>query len=255
MINLSREEFEKYIDALIDEKYSKADLVKLLQTDYRTLNNKIQELVMTNPELYLRYIKKYPYRQKERDDIDYEALVIEAIKTGIYAQDMANKYGIGVRTIQRKVTKLEKENPELVELYRIVRQNNKISAPTGTLTPEVMGKIDSLVRRPVKVSDINESRRTYLLEIEKTFYERKEQYGTVASAARSMGTTPNRIYKLLNELYRIELERKTMEDESFDDTTDVKPSDFKEGLKFTPPKLEPKKEDDKKEPGLNVPEI
>ncbi len=227
MINLSKEEFDRYVEELINEKYSKTDLLKLLQTDYRTLNNKIQELAITNPDLYLRYIKKYPYRQKERDDIDYEALIIEATKTGIYAQDIANKYGVSVKTIQRKVARLEKDNPELIKLYRMVRENNKTNAP---ISPEVKEAIDALVKRPVKISEINESRRVYLLEIEKTFYERKEEYGTVAGVARSMGTTPDRIYKLLNELYRIELERKILEDNNSREVNNSI-SDFKERIK------------------------
>ncbi len=258
MINLSKEEFDGYIEDLINEKYSKADLLKILQTDYRTLNNKIQDLAISNPDLYLRYIKKFPYRQKERDDIDYEALVIEVIKTGIYAQDIASKYGISVKTVQRKVAKLEKDNPELIELYRLVRQNNKINAPSGAITPEVREKIDLLVRRPVKISDVNDSRREHLLEIEKLFYERKMQYGTVAAAARSMGTTPDRIYKLLNELYRIDLERKTLEENTSNGTSTSKLSDFKEKLKFTPLEGESKKVDegkDNKKSSPDVPEI
>ena len=229
MKDLTQTEFEQYIEDLIYGKYSKTELVKILSTDSRTLNNKIQELAATNPELYLRYIRKYPYKQKERDDIDFEALVIEAIQTGAYSQDLAKKYDIGVRTIQRRVAQIEKENPDLIELYRMVKEDNKNRTAASTLPPKIKERIASLIQRPVRISLINDSRRNYLLSIEKTFYERREQYGTVTEAAKSMGTTSNRIYKLLNELYRINIERESLEKSNTEEK-----SDFRKRIEYRP---------------------
>ena len=217
MIEISQEEFESKIKKVIQGEKSKTDLIKELQTDSRTLNNKIQELSAYNKELYIEFISIKPFKSKTRDDIDYEALVIEMIKKSMFTADAASKYGIGVRTIQRGVKKLQNENPELIEIYKEIKNANK----TDSAVPvDLQDKIDNLVQRPVKVAEINETRRTELENIEKIFNERLEQYGTREAAARSMGLTANRIYKLLNELYRIKIEEHN--------------KSFREGIKVVP---------------------
>lgn len=203
MIEISQEEFENKIKEVIQGKKSKADLIKELKTDSRTLNNKIQELAAYNTELYDKFINIKPFRAKARDDIDFEALIIEMIKNSMFTADAAAKYGIGVKTIQRAVKRLEKENPDLIKIYKEIKKANK----TGSEVPkELLDGIDELVQRPVKIAEINETRKKELESIENTFNERLEQYGTKEAAARSMGLTSNRIYKLLNELYRIKIE-------------------------------------------------
>ena len=61
-------------------KMSKVKLAKELETDPRTLDNKIQEVSVTNPKLYNEYVRTLPYKQKGIDHIDYEALVIYMLK-------------------------------------------------------------------------------------------------------------------------------------------------------------------------------
>lgn len=219
MIKISQKEFEVKIQDLVKGKISRIDLTKELQTDIRTLGYKIiQEISINNPDLYIEYIKKYPYKQKERDDLDYEALVIEMIVNGTYTIDAATKYNIGVRTIQRKVDKIEKENPYLISIYREIKKNNKNNIPTPK---DLQEKIDKLVTRPVRTSEINETRKQELEEIERIFFNRC-QFLTKQEAAQSMGISMNRVYKSLNELYRIRIE----ENYSNMDTS------FRESLKF-----------------------
>lgn len=222
MIEITQEEFEARIKDVIAGKVSRTKLAKELKTDTRTLNNKIQELATYNIELYLSFIKKYPYKQKERDDIDYEALIIEITKNSMTSIDAARKYRVGVRTIQRRVNEIEKENPYLIEIYKEVKNNNKHGIENSS---ELEEKIEQLVQRPVKVSEINETRKQQLEEIEEQFNKRCECLGKEA-AARTMGMTLNRIRKLLNELNRIrteEIHKKELKDEK---------ANFKESLKF-----------------------
>ena len=211
MIKISQQEIEIKIQELIDGKISKMGLAKELQTDIRTLNNKIiEEISVYNPDLYIEYLKKFPYKQKERDDLDYEALVIEMIKNRTYSIDAAVKYNVGVRTIQRKVNQLEKENPNLIAIYKEVKKSNK----TGTnISEELQEKISKLVQRPVKISDINNTRKAQLEEIERIYNTRCKEVSR-QQAASSMGFSMNRIYKSLNELYRMRIEEQytTMED-------------------------------------------
>ena len=212
MIEITQEEFETKIRDVIAGKVSRSKLAKELKTDTRTLNNKIQELATCNRELYLSFIKKYPYKQKERDDIDYEALIIEITKNSMTSIDAARKYRVGVRTIQRRVNEIEKENPYLIEIYKEVKNNNKHGIKNSL---ELEEKIDQLVPRAVKVSEINETRKQQLEEIEEQFNKRCEYLGKEESA-RTMGMTLNRTHKLLNELNRIrteEMHKKELKDE------------------------------------------
>ena len=52
MKKLSEEEFENAIKRLINGEITKVKLAKELETDPRTLDNKIQEASVTNPKLY-----------------------------------------------------------------------------------------------------------------------------------------------------------------------------------------------------------
>lgn len=80
MKEIADEEFYKRIEDIIEGKTSRNKLAKELETDTRTLNNKIQEMSVYNLELYSKFIEKFPYKSKSRDDIDFEALAIEIIK-------------------------------------------------------------------------------------------------------------------------------------------------------------------------------
>ena len=222
MIEISQKDFESKIQDIIDGKITRGQLTRDLETDTRTLNNKIQELSVYNESLYIPLIKKFPQRSKEPDDIDYEALIIEIIKTSMTSAEAANKYNIGERTITRRVKDLEKENPYLIEIYREIKRNNKNNLKASE---ELETKIENLVPRTVKIGDINDARKRELEEIEAT-YNLRCQYVSKEQAARSMGLTSNRIYKLLNELYRIKIEeehKKKIENEKT----------FKESLKVS----------------------
>ena len=219
MIKISEAEFESKIQEVIDVKISRVDLAKELQTDIRTLNKKIiEDIGVNNPSLYIEYIKRFPYKQKERDDLDYEALIIEMIKNRTHTVSAAIKYNIGIRTIQRKVNAVEKENPYLVSIYKEIKKNNKNNMP---LSLDLQEKIDQLVLRPVKISEVNSSRKEQLEEIERIFNNRC-QYVSKTEAAESMGMSMHYIYHSLNELYRIKIEEQYVGmDEKFIDSLKV----------------------------------
>ncbi len=215
------EEFYESIEKIIRGESSRAKLIKELETDSRTLNNKIQELVIYNPELYSRFIKKFPYRTKTRDDIDFEALAIEITKNGTTTFQASKKYNIGERTIRRRMKELAKENPYLAEIYNEVKENNKHSRSNSL---ELQDKISKLILRPVQISEINETREKQLEEIERVFNKRC-QIVSKEEAAKSMGMTANRVYKVLNELYRMRIERKS-KNQNFKDTLKFNSNDI-----------------------------
>lgn len=123
MKKLSEEEFENAIKRLINGEITKVKLAKELETDPRTLDNKIQEVSVTNPKLYNEYIRTLPYKQKGIDHIDYEALVIYMLKKGLTADEAAQKFEISRRTVSRRICELE--NKELLNMYREVADNRK----------------------------------------------------------------------------------------------------------------------------------
>ena len=219
MIKIPNQEFEARIQDVIDGKLSRIDLVQEIQTDIRTLNKKIiEEIGVNNPDLYLEYIKKFPYKQKERDDIDYEALIIEMVKNRTHTASAAIQYNVGIRTIQRKVNAVAKENPYLFRIYKEVKQLNKNEMP---IPFELQERIDKLVSRPVKINELNYSRRKELEEIER-IYNNRCQYVSRLEAAESMGFSKHRIYKSLNDLYRMRVEENyTKMEDSFKESLKV----------------------------------
>ena len=80
MKNISNQEFEALIQDLIDRKITRKNLAKKLETDLRTLHKKITQVSETNSELYKKYVELLPYQPKSREDIDYEALIIDVMK-------------------------------------------------------------------------------------------------------------------------------------------------------------------------------
>ena len=221
MKQITDKEFYESIEKIIRGERSRAKLIKELETDSRTLNNKIQELVIYNPELYSRFIKKFPYRTKTRDDIDFEALAIEITKNGTTTFQASKKYNIGERTIRRRMKELAKENPYLAEIYNEVKENNKHSRSNSL---ELQDKISKLILRPVQISEINEMREKQLEEIERIFNKRC-QIVSKEEAAKSMGMTANRVYKVLNELYRMRIERES-KNQNFKDTLKFNSNDI-----------------------------
>ena len=221
MKEMSKEEFYEKIRSVIRGEISTTKLAKELQTDSRTLNNKIQELSVYNPELYNEYVEKFPYKSKSRDDIDFEALAIQIVKENMTMKTVEEKYNVGERTVRRRIEALKKENPYLYGIYKEVKENIKHFKKNS---PELQSKIGDLVSRTVKVSELNEKRQKELEEIEAVFQNRCK-YVSKEEAAKNMGMTANRIYKLLNELYRIRIEKEnSTRKTTFKDTLKVNSS-------------------------------
>jgi len=219
MIKISQGEFGDKVKEVIRGEKTLIGLCKELQTDERTLTQNIILHSTYDPEVYAEFVEKHPYRTREREDIDFEALVIEILKQELTSEEAAEKYNVSVRTIQRKVNKLSKTNPELVEIYKQAKQNNKHGQSYSTL---LRIQIDELVERPVIIGEINGQTEKRLEEIEKVYNDRIFEYPTKIEAAKSMGFTPNRLYKLLNQLYRIKIEKIQRQQ-----------NEFKKGLEVT----------------------
>lgn len=199
MINISQNDFEDKIKAIIRGDFTRKDLAKELKTDRVTLNNKIQELSNTNPELYLEFIFKFPYRPRKYTHINYEAMIIEIMKQGYTARQAEDEYGISRRTIQRKLNVIEKENPRLYQLYSSVMYYRK---HRYDLPDNLKSAVENLETKEVFIGGICDQRETELLEKERKFIESRM---AGLSDAKAHGKSA-RAEKTLSTLYRIELE-------------------------------------------------
>ena len=115
MKKLTKQEFEIQVERLLKGEISRKALAKELNTDINTLTRKILDLSNTNPSLYLKWVKKFPYRPKSTN-INEEELAIGIINDGL--QPTIERLGISKMTVTRKIRKLKGINPELYTLYR-----------------------------------------------------------------------------------------------------------------------------------------
>lgn len=205
MIKISQEEFESRIQDVIDGKTTRVKLLGELKIDKVTLNNKIQELVIYNPELYKRFIEKFPYKPREYTHIDYEAIIIDILKKGYTRRELDEVYdGVSSRTIQRKIKELEAENLELINLYREVSKYRKSQKE---LPERLKLAIDRLEEKDIYICGIYDKRREEILLQEDEYNNRLLQGKGATQASKELGR--RRISKTINTLYRIELETKT----------------------------------------------
>ena len=225
MKEITDSEFEQLMLEVIEGKKSRVKLAEELQTDLRTLNKKIQLLSMTNPELYKKFVEKYPYKPKEITAIPLKTMLVEFLKTGIRMQDLADKYGIGEKTLRRKINALKKsDNPEDVKLYHLCKDIAYARAHTKKVPISLQEQIDELEIEPEEIKqDDKEKRRQQLLQIEKNYNELC-RIMSKEKAAEAMGYTYNRVYKLLDELYCMEIQNNAIKG-------------FKEGIKVNPKEI------------------
>ena len=216
MIQISDDEFIKYVIDMAEGKKTQQQVIKELATEARTLNARIQKLSITNPEVYEAYIKRHSYKPKARKDINAIELAFEILKCEKTIEQIAAEHNCGIRTVSRRIRSLKDSENELErEVYRlckIVTDSNKSGANIPPTAQEEIEKmritLKDLLSETTTRGDNIELKRQELLAIEREYNKLCETMSKT-QAARKMGYTTNRIYKLLNELYRIEIERKT----------------------------------------------
>ena len=203
MIDISEKDFLNYLEKYANKEISMSKLVEVLKSDYRTINNKIIEISITNPELYYRIVLGHPYKQKGRVDIDFEALMIYIIKHSITIMQASEIFNVSRRTIQRRVNEIKSTNLELYKLFKIAVGKDKRILNSLDIQEQI-GKLQS---RPVVVGEVNEEREKFLLDIEKRYNELLATGILKEQAAKEMGYTRNYINNALDELYRIKIEK------------------------------------------------
>ena len=207
MIEISQKEFEAKVQDIIDGKTTRANLIVELKIDRITLNTKIQELAVYNPELYRAFVIKFPYRPREYTHIDYEAVIIDILKNGYKRREWDDVYGVDSRTINRRIYDVEASNPELVALYREVSEYRKKQMQ---LPQELVDRIEGLKSKEIFLSEVCDNKRAELLERERQYTEAILQGKGATEASRIVGQ--GRVSKSINTLSRIDLERMTLKE-------------------------------------------
>ena len=125
MIEITQEEFENKVEQVIKGETTRTKLIKELKIDRVTLNNKIQELLVYNPDLYHNFIKRFPYMPREYTHINWRAMLIDIMKKGYTKHEAEEQYEVSSRTISRKVYEVEEDDKDIVSLYREVSSYRK----------------------------------------------------------------------------------------------------------------------------------
>jgi len=207
MIEITQKDFENKIEQVIRGETTRTKLIKELKIDKVTLNNKIQELITCNPELYYSFIKKFPYIPREYTHINWRAMLIDIMKRGYTKSEAEEQYGISNRTIARKVYKVQESDEAIVSLYREVSKYRKMQKK---LPEELQKKINELPEEEVFVGGIYDKRVEELLELEKKYNDELLKGESVKNASANCGKS--RVSKPLNTLYRIKIEESFRKD-------------------------------------------
>ena len=201
MIEITQQEFENILQAIIEGKTTRTKLLKELKIDKVTLNRKIQELLVYNPDLYHSFIAKFPYMPREYTHINWRAMLIDIMKKGYTKYEAEEQYGISNRTMQRKIHKIQADEEYIVALYREVSRYRKMQKP---LPQDLQRIVDELPAEEVFIGGIYDKRTQELLELERKYNEEILKGKGAKSASASCGKS--RASKPLETLYRIKIE-------------------------------------------------
>lgn len=206
MVEITQEDFERKIGEILLGNTTRTKLIKELRIDKVTLNAKIQELIIYNPELYHRFISKFPYMPREYTHIDWRAMLIDIMKKGYTKFEAAEQYGISDRTIGRKVYAVQEYDSDIVELYREVSRFRKMKKPLPKRLQEI---VNNLPEEEVFIGGIYDKREAELMKLEKEYTEKIMNGQGAKEASKECGTT--RASKNIRTLYRIEIEKRANE--------------------------------------------
>lgn len=198
MKEISQQEFEQNINKLIRKEITRVDLAKQLQTDTRTLANKIYQI--DNKELLEEYLRVFPYKPGKNENIDYEALIVELLQSEKKVSYIQEKYNIAERTYRRNIEKLKTENKRLYTIYKDYIK--------GEIPEEEMDFIKTLKQKKVKFTDSVEYRKAQLLDFFTTYDELRRKGLDEKQIQKELKTNSKEIKRKSDELDKINKQEK-----------------------------------------------
>ncbi len=167
-------EWKNFIEELTKQRVNNIAIAcKNKNVGLNTLYRKVSKLEKTDNELYKKFIKLYPYKPRDVQGIDFRQLMIESILTGISQRDLALKYNIVFRTLQRKFKNIESEDSRLASIYKTY-----VSLKNGKSLPyDILSELEAeYVPQKVVTKEENlENRRKQFIESLNVAKEGKEK--------------------------------------------------------------------------------
>ena len=209
--------FEELVKKVISGEMTRKQITKEYHISARKINLMITGLAQTNPELYMEFIRKFPYKPKEIKNIDFVELVKQIIKQDKTIEDLAIKYNVSTRTIRRRIGKMKgsqeielSSGMTLDELYHLYKRYRA----------EELSLEDIYIIQTMKVGNIQkapnsqEPRKKYLTNLIDKYNEYIKQGMSKKEAAKMLGYSFIDIYKKQGELSRIQTEQSYMKNKS-----------------------------------------
>lgn len=198
--------FEELIGKVIAGEINRKQITREYHISSRTINLMITELSKTNPELYMRFIERFPYKPKEIENIDFVELVKEIMKQDKTIEDLSITYGVSTRTIRRRIGKMKDSNEieissgmtldELYHLYKRYRAEDLSIEDKSIIQAMKVGKIQN-------APNSQDARKNYLADLIARYNEYRRQGMSTRDAAKMLGYSFLDIYKKQGELERI----------------------------------------------------
>lgn len=222
---IEQEEFEKLIRQVIDGKITRREISIQYGIAIRTINGRITELATTNPELYQKFIDKYPFKPKAITHINFVELTKKIMKEGCSVSGICGVYDISERTFSRRIREM-KDSDTLDELTGLPQR--KIYELYKKYSRRELSFDDEILIDNMKIGNIQEQervtdRKTSLEELLQKYYQLISEGLSKAEAARKLGFSYEDMYKKEDELKRIKTEQKVKQ----------KKREFKKGLEVS----------------------
>lgn len=204
--------FEELIEKVIAGEMTRKQIPKEYHLSARTINLMITELAKANPQLYMRFINKFPYKPKEIENIDFVELTKQIMKQNTTIEDLAIRYNVSTRTIRRRIGKMKGSNEieissgmtldELYFLYKRYRADELSMEDKSIIQAMNVGKIQN-------APNSQDARKNYLANLIAKYNEYRSQGMSTRDAAKMLGYSFLDIYKKQGELERILTEQKS----------------------------------------------
>ncbi len=208
-------EFEDLIEQVIEEKITRREISSTYHISIRTINNEITKLSKSNPELYKRFIAKYPFQSKKITHIDFTELTKSIIKNDAEIQQIIDVYDISARTFNRRLNNMKNSQKidvltgltedQIYQLYIRYRKNQLTFEDKEFIETMEIGDI-------IVEEDRNTNRKVYLQNVLDNYYKLISEGMSKAEAARRLGYTYTDMDKKEKELKRIETEDVTKDE-------------------------------------------
>ncbi len=202
---IENKEFEEIIKRILVGETTRKRIAKEYKMSMRKLNDMISQLSKTNPELYNKFIARFPYKPKSITNIDFVELTKEMIKKDLSLEVAAEIYEISGRTITRRISEFknsdtidEQTGRTLHDLYDLYKRYKK-----GELSIDDIKFIEEMQIGKVVKKEKTKDREDELTNLINKYYRLVDQGLSKAKAAKKLGFEYTDMYKKEKELERI----------------------------------------------------